>query len=59
VAPHQSQKTTTHDLKCKLLLLGAIGLHNLLDGDTNPEYKLLGFIQLTEFFLQREEGTSF
>ncbi len=29
-----------------------------LDGVTNPEYKLLRFIQLT-IFLQREEGTSF
>jgi hypothetical protein len=36
-----------------------IGLHHPLDGVTNPEYKLLHFIQLTNFFLQREEGTSF
>jgi hypothetical protein len=35
-----------------------IGLHHPLDGVTNPEYKLLCFIQLT-IFLQREEGTSF
>ncbi len=35
-----------------------IGLHHPLDGLTNPEYKLLRFIQLT-IFLQREEGTSF
>ncbi len=37
---------------------GSIGLHHPLDGITNPEYKLLRFIQLT-IFLQREEGTSF
>jgi hypothetical protein len=36
-----------------------IGLHHPLDGVTNPEYKLLCFIQPTNFFLQREEGTSF
>jgi hypothetical protein len=35
-----------------------IGLHHPLDGVTNPEYKLLHFIQLN-IFLQREEGTSF
>ena len=35
-----------------------IGLHHPLDGVTNPEYKLLCFIQLTKF-LQREEGASF
>ncbi len=35
-----------------------IGLHHPLDGVTYPEYKLLHFIQLTNF-LQREEGTSF
>jgi hypothetical protein len=35
-----------------------IGLHHPLDGVNNPEYKLLHFIQLTNF-LQREEGTSF
>jgi hypothetical protein len=34
------------------------GLHHPLDGITNPEYKLLRFIQLTNF-LQTEEGTSF
>jgi hypothetical protein len=37
----------------------SIGLHHPLDDVTNPEYKLLHFIQLTKFFLQREEGTSF
>ncbi len=30
-----------------------IGLHQLLDGVTNPEYKLLHFIQLTKFFAKR------
>ncbi len=35
-----------------------IGRHHPLDGITNPEYKLLHFVQLTEFW-QREEGTSF
>ncbi len=34
-----------------------IGLHHPLDVITNPEYKLLRFIQLTIF--QREEGTNF
>jgi len=33
----------------------AIGLHHPLDGVTNPEYKLLRFMQLN--FLLREEGT--
>jgi hypothetical protein len=35
-----------------------IGLHHQLDGITNPEYKLMCFIQLSNF-LQIEEGTSF
>ena len=35
-----------------------IGLHHPLDGVTNPKYKLLHFIQLTNF-LQRKEDTSF
>jgi len=39
-------------------ILHLIGLHYPLDGVTNPEYKLLHFIQLTNF-LQREEGSSF
>ncbi len=30
-----------------------IGLHHLLDGVTNSEYKLLCFIQLTNFFVKR------
>jgi hypothetical protein len=34
------------------------GLHHPLDGVTNPNYKLLRFIQLT-IFLKKEEGTSF
>ncbi len=42
----------------KKFLVHKIGLHHPLDGITNPEYKLLCFIQLT-IFLQREEGTSF
>jgi hypothetical protein len=33
-------------------------LHHPLDGVTNPEYKLLRSIQLTNFFAKRE-GTSF
>ncbi len=39
-------------------IIKRIGLHHPLDGVTNPEYKLLRFIQLI-IFLQREEGTSF
>jgi hypothetical protein len=35
-----------------------IGFHHPQGGVTNPEYKLLCFIQLS-IFLQREEGTSF
>jgi hypothetical protein len=35
-----------------------IGLHQPLDGVTNPKYKLQCFLT-TNFFLQREEGTSF
>jgi hypothetical protein len=35
-----------------------IGLRHPLDGVTSREYKLLRFIQLTNF-LQREESTSF
>jgi hypothetical protein len=35
-----------------------IGHNHPLDGITNPEYKLLHFLQLTKFFA-REEGTSF
>jgi hypothetical protein len=30
-----------------------IELHHPLDGVTNPEYKLLHFIQLTKFFVKR------
>jgi hypothetical protein len=41
-----------------LSLVIIIGFHHPLDGVTNPEYKLLLFIQLTNFLL-REEGTSF
>jgi hypothetical protein len=35
-----------------------IGLYHPLDGITNPKYKQLPFLT-NEFFLQREEGTSF
>ncbi len=31
----------------------SIGLHHPLDGVTNPEYKLLHFIQLPNFFVKR------
>jgi hypothetical protein len=41
--------------KCKKII---IGLHHPLDGVNNPKYKLLHFIQLTNF-LHRKEGTSF
>jgi hypothetical protein len=34
------------DLYPSLALGGEIGLHHPLDGVTNPEYKLLHFIQL-------------
>jgi hypothetical protein len=37
--------------------LHPLRLHHPLDGVTNPEYKLLRFIQLT-IFLQKVEGTS-
>ncbi len=33
--------------------INSIGLHHPLDGVTNPEYKLLHFIQLTNFFAKR------
>ncbi len=36
-----------------LVPLSLIGLHHPLDGVTNPEYKLLCFIQLTTFFAKR------
>jgi hypothetical protein len=39
-------------------IMTPIGCHHPLYGITNPEYKLLHFIQLTNF-LQREEGISF
>jgi hypothetical protein len=45
----------THNFFCKLF--NYVGLHHPLDGVTNPEYKLLHF--LNNFFLQIEEGTSF
>jgi hypothetical protein len=35
------------------LLEASIGLHHPLDGVTNPEYKLLRFIQLNKFFAKR------
>jgi len=31
----------------------SIGLYHSLDGVTNPKYKLLRFIQLTNFFAKR------
>ncbi len=36
-----------------------IGLHHPLDGVTNPEYKLLCFIQLTKFFYKEEKALAF
>jgi hypothetical protein len=36
-----------------------IGLHHLLDGVTNPEYKLLYFIQQTKFFCKEEKALAF
>ncbi len=36
-----------------------IGLHHPLDGVTNPEYKLLHFIQLTKFFGKEEKALAF
>jgi hypothetical protein len=35
------------------------GLHHPLDGITNPEYKLLCFIQLTKFFWKEEKALAF
>ncbi len=49
--------TSSHSVTATKYVL--IGLHHPLDGMTNPEYMLLRFIQLTNVFLQREEGTSF
>jgi hypothetical protein len=50
---HQCSKTNV--LSCHRCL---IGLHHLLVGVTDPEYKLLCCIQLKNI-LQREESTSF
>jgi hypothetical protein len=36
-----------------------IGLHHSLDGVTNPEYKLLHFIQLTKFLGKEEKALAF
>jgi hypothetical protein len=36
-----------------------IGLHHSLDGVTNPEYKLLHFIQRTNFFGKGEKALAF
>jgi hypothetical protein len=36
-----------------------IGLHHPLDGITNPEYKLLRFIQLTNFFCKEKKALAF
>jgi hypothetical protein len=35
---------------------GSIGLHHPLDGVTNPEYKLLHFIQLTKCFCKEKKA---
>jgi hypothetical protein len=40
------------------IICSTIGLHHPLDGVTNPEYKLLHFLN-KYFSLQIEEGTSF
>ncbi len=48
--------TPTSSSNCEYwqkIILDAIGLHHPLDGVTNPEYKLLRFIQLTNFFAKR------
>jgi hypothetical protein len=37
-------------------VMKTIGLHHPLDGVTNPEYKLLHFIQL-KFFFAKRRGT--
>ncbi len=37
----------------------AMGLHHPLDGVTNPEYKLLPFIQLTKFFCKEKKALAF
>jgi hypothetical protein len=39
--------------------ISPIGLHHPLDGVTNLEYKLLRFIQLTQFFCKKKKALAF
>ncbi len=54
-AKHENQfdKQTSGSQLCRQTYFRPIGLHHLLDGVTNPEYKLLHFIQLTFFAMRR------
>jgi hypothetical protein len=49
----QMETQYKHNLKMQ----SSIGLHQPLDGVTNPKYKLYYFVKT--FFIQREQGTSF
>ena len=40
-------------------IMAAMGLHHPLDGVTNYEYKLLCFIQLTNFFCKKKRALAF
>ncbi len=49
------QNDTQHD-SILTAVWHPIGLHHPLDGVTNPEYKLLRFIQLTKFFCKEKKA---
>ncbi len=56
----------THDLKILSQVfyhcatgVWSIGLHHPLDGVTNPEYKLLHFIQPSKFFCKEDKALAF
>jgi hypothetical protein len=53
-----SQRKKTISERNKEIDRKEMGLDHPLDGVTNPKYKLLHFLT-NNFFLQREEGTSF
>jgi hypothetical protein len=49
------ESNLSYDCTNKIYVL-PIGLHHPLDGITNPEYKLLRFIQPTKFFCKKKNA---
>ncbi len=52
-------KVNNPALKAFVPCFNVIGLHHPLNGVTNPEYKLLPFIQLTKCFCKEKKALAF